>query len=219
MEAVKTLVQCDFDGTITDKDVSFLLLDTFADGDWRKLLAEYQAGEISVGAFNTKAFAMVKADKQALLDLISASGRIKIRPGFPELVNYCSQNGLKFVIVSNGQDFYIKDILEKLGLTDVEFHSARSRFGSKGLDVRYIGPDGSIVENSFKETYTRLFLNQGYRIIYAGNGVSDIYPARLAHHVFATGDLLEKCQETKLDCIPFDDLNDVVKGLESLGLN
>ena len=218
MEAVKTLVQCDFDGTITDKDVSFLLLDTFADGDWRKLLSEYQAGEISVGAFNTKAFAMVKADKQALLDLIFTSGRIKIRPGFPELVNYCSQNGLKFVIVSNGQDFYIKDILEKLGLTDVEFHSARSRFRPEGLDVRYIGPDGSIVEDSFKETYTQLFLNQGYRVIYAGNGVSDIYPARLAHHVFATGDLLEKCRETKLDCIPFNDLNDVVRGLENLQL-
>jgi 2-hydroxy-3-keto-5-methylthiopentenyl-1-phosphate phosphatase len=213
---VKTLVQCDFDGTITDKDVSFLLLDAFADGDWRKLLSRYQAGEMSVGAFNTQAFAMVKADKQTMLDLIFASGKIKVRPGFPELVNYCSQNGLKFVIVSNGQDFYIKDILEKLGLTYVEFHSAQSHFRPEGLEVRYIGPDGSIVEDSFKETYTRLFLNQGYRIIYAGNGISDIYPAKLAHRVFATDELLDKCRSTRIDCIPFNDLNDIVRGLEDL---
>ena len=36
----KTLVQCDFDGTITEEDVSFMLLDAFADRDprrWRQL--------------------------------------------------------------------------------------------------------------------------------------------------------------------------------------
>ena len=39
-EVKKTIVQCDFDGTITDKDVSFLLLNHFADGNWRQLLDE-----------------------------------------------------------------------------------------------------------------------------------------------------------------------------------
>ena len=72
------------------------------------------------------------------------------------------------------------------------------------------------MKDGFKETYTRLFLKQGYRVIYVGNGVSDIYPSRLAHHVFATADLLNTCRETGLDCIPFDNFNDVIKGLESL---
>ena len=214
---MKTLVQCDFDGTITDKDVSFLLLDAFADGDWRALLADYQAGRISVGDFNTRAFAMIKTDKQTMLDLVFNSGEIKIRPGFPELVNYCYRNELKFVIVSNGQDFYIRAFLKKLGLNRVEFYSARSRFFPGGMEVGYIGPDGTLAEDGFKEKYTRLFICQGYEnIIYVGNGVSDIYPARLARHIFATGDLLNKCRETSLNCIPFEDLNDVVKGLEEL---
>ena len=216
---MKTLVQCDFDGTITNKDVSFLLLDALADGDWRQLLAEYQADKISVGNFNTRAFAMIKADKQTMLDLIFTSGKIKIRPGFQELVNYCSQNGLEFVIVSNGQDFYIEAILENLELQNIEFHAARSRFRPEGLEVRYIGPDGNIVEDSFKETYTELFLSKGYHVIYVGNGVSDIYPARRAHHVFATGDLLGKCRETNLDCIPFSDMNDIVTAMKGLPLD
>jgi len=38
---MKTMVQCDFDGTITEEDVSFFLLDTFADGDWRQLWKDY----------------------------------------------------------------------------------------------------------------------------------------------------------------------------------
>ncbi len=35
--ATKTLVQCDFDGTVTEEDVSFMLLDAFANGGWRQL--------------------------------------------------------------------------------------------------------------------------------------------------------------------------------------
>jgi len=57
---VKTLIQCDFDGTITQEDVSFLILDAFASRDWRQLLTQYREGKISVGRFNMKAFAMVK---------------------------------------------------------------------------------------------------------------------------------------------------------------
>jgi len=30
------IIQSDFDGTITEEDVSFALLDVFAQGDWRE---------------------------------------------------------------------------------------------------------------------------------------------------------------------------------------
>ena len=46
---MKTAVQCDFDGTITVEDVSYLLLDNFADGNWRELLKDYTAGKMPVG--------------------------------------------------------------------------------------------------------------------------------------------------------------------------
>ncbi len=216
---MKTVVQCDFDGTITEEDVGFLLLDTFADSNWRQMLKEYQAGKISVGVFNTRAFATIKADKQTLLDFVFNSGKFKIRPGFQELLSYCSGKGLEFVIVSNGQDFYIEAILRRMGVNNIEFFAARSRFKSEGLEVKYIGPDGSELLDSFKEAHTELFLNRGYRVIYVGNGISDIYPARRAHHVFAIGDLLRRCREENLDCTPFDDLNDVVRGLKFLQLD
>jgi len=49
-----------------------------------------------------------------------------------------------------------------------------------------------------------------------GNGISDIFPAKQAHHVFATGELLAYCKETNFNCTSFVDLNDVVRGLELL---
>lgn len=213
-EVMKTLVQCDFDGTITQQDVSYLLLDAFADGDWRHLLAEYRKGKITVGHFNAKSFAMIKAGKQTLLDFIK--DRVKIRPGFGELLSYCQAKGFQFVIVSNGLDFYIDAILRDLAVANVEVFAAQTRFHPEGIEVKYVGPEGNQLQSDFKEAYTRLFVRQGYRVIYIGNGISDLTPARRAHHVFATGELLARCQEMNINCIPFDDLGDIIKELELL---
>jgi len=209
---MKTLVQCDFDSTITEKDQAFLLLDAFADGDWRQLLTEYREGRISVGHFNTGTFAMVKTDRQTLVDFVRRTA--KIRAGFNELVSYCHRKGFKLVIVSNGLDFYIKVILRELGIDDVEVFAAQTQFSPGGMKVKYIGPDGSQLQDGFKEAYTRSFLSKGYRVVYVGNGPSDMPAARLAHHVFARDELLALCKEANLNHTPFADLNDVVRGLE-----
>ncbi|MCK4388210.1 MAG: MtnX-like HAD-IB family phosphatase [Dehalococcoidia bacterium] len=211
---MKTLFQCDFDGTITEQDASFFLLDAFAQGDWRQLLTEYKQHKISVGEFNTKAFAMVKVSQETLLETVR--GEVKIRPGFQELVTYCTKRGFRFVIVSNGLDFYIKAILQEIGLANIEVYAAQAWFHPQGMEVQYIGPDGNQLVDGFKEAYIKLFLKQGYRLIYAGNGDSDIYPAKYAHQVFARGELLNYYRQNNLECQLFDDLTDVIKALNLL---
>jgi len=208
------IVQCDFDGTITEEDVSFALLDAFAQGDWRKLWQQYRENKISVGDFNAKAFATVKASREELLEVVRSEA--KLRDGFHELVTYCQRRGFRLVIVSNGLDFYIASILNDAGLGDIEVHAAQTQFRRGGLRVQYIGPDGTPLSSDFKEAYTAEFLKQSYRVVYVGNGPSDIFPASLAHHIFARDGLLDCCKERNLPCQPFDDLNDVVRGLKSL---
>jgi 2-hydroxy-3-keto-5-methylthiopentenyl-1-phosphate phosphatase len=211
---MKTLVQCDFDGTVTEEDTSFFLLDAFAQGDWRRLLREYKEHKISVGEFNTKAFAMVEADKPTLLGALK--GKVKVRAGFHELVNYCRRKGFRLVIVSNGLDFYIEATLKDLGLENLEVHAAQASFHPEGMEVQYVGPDGKRLEDGVKEAYTKLFLKLGYRVIYVGNGDSDFAPAKYAHHVFATGELLVYCREKNLNYKPFDNFIDVVRDLDLL---
>jgi len=208
---VKILVQCDFDGTVTEEDISFFLLDAFAQGDWRRLLREYRKHKISVGEFNTRAFAMVKADKHKLLEALK--GNVKVRAGLHELVNYCLEKGFRLVIVSNGLDFYVEAVLKDLGLRNIEVYAAQASFHPEGMKVQYVGPDGKRLEDGFKEAYTQSFLKLGYRVIYIGNGDSDVAPAKYAHHVFATGDLLAYCRENNLKYKPFKTFIDVVKEL------
>ena len=212
--SIKTVIQCDFDGTITEKDVSFFLLDAFAQGDWRQLLQEYKEHKISVAYFNTKAFSMVKADEETLLGAIR--DKAKIRAGFQELIAYCSRRDFRLVIVSNGLDFYIKAILKDIGLENLEVHAAQTQFYPEGLVVKYIRPDGKQSDNGLKETYIKLFLSQGYRVIYIGNGDSDVFPAKYAHQVFARSQLLTYCRENNLRCKPFNDLTDIIRALDPL---
>jgi 2-hydroxy-3-keto-5-methylthiopentenyl-1-phosphate phosphatase len=213
---MKIAVQLDFDGTVTEEDVSFLLLDTYVGSVWREYLEEYSSGRMTVGAFNRWVFGLMKADRQAMTELVLGSGRVKIRPGFKELVEYCREKGYRVVIVSNGLLFYIHAILERLGISGVDVYAAENEFYPGGLKVRYIGPDGAELDAGFKEAYTGQLRKEGYEVIYIGNGGSDIYPSRRCRHVFATAQLLERCRQEGLACLPFTDFFDVIRGMKTL---
>ncbi|MDZ4230504.1 MAG: MtnX-like HAD-IB family phosphatase [Dehalococcoidales bacterium] len=207
-ETTKMLVQCDFDGTVTEEDVSFMLLDTFAEGNWRERLKEYEAGRISVGRFNMEAFSMIKVGREALLEVVRR--KTKVRPGFKEMVAYCRRRGIRFVIVSNGLDFYIKEIMDGLGLEDVEIFAARTHFHPGSIEVHYVGPEGNYLDDNFKGAYVNSFLGEGYCVVYMGNGTSDILASKDCHHIFATSTLLSHCERTGRECTPFTDFAEVL---------
>lgn len=210
----KRLLQCDFDGTLTEEDVSFLILDRYAEGDWRAILKEYQSGAISVGAFNNRAFAMVKQEQATLEDLVC--NEAKLRPGLSALVEYCRLNNIEMAIVSNGLDFYIRALLGKNGLNHLRVIAATTEFTSSGLDSHYYASDGRELMAEFKEYYTNSFIQRGFQVFYAGNGPSDIPASKLAEHTFATDSLLDFYIQQGVPHTPFNDLHDIVAGLRSL---
>ncbi|MFC2039644.1 HAD-IB family phosphatase [Chloroflexota bacterium] len=211
------LIQCDFDGTITEEDVSFLIFDVLGNRDgWHRLMDEYKAERITVGEFNRRAFAEVKTTPEELTDLVLKSGRVQIKPGFIELITFCIKNDVGFAIVSNGCDIYIDTILTDLGLKDIEFHAATGKLLADTIAVQYIGPEGEMLEKGFKDAYARQYLARGHRLIYIGNGVSDFPAAEMAEQIFATADLADCCREKGVAFRPFTDMYDVVRGLEEI---
>lgn len=208
---IKKLIQCDFDGTVTNIDVSLLVLEQFAAGKWQHYWDQYQNGEITVGKFNDIVFGMIRAGRDQILEFIK--DRYFVRPGFSDLIKYCGENDIKFVIVSNGLDFYIGETLKKYGLNNIEYHAAETDFTSEGMKVRYVAHNGLHLDDDFKLSYTQLFREQGYRIVYIGDGHSDLEPARNCEKVFATDSLLKHCRDQNMDCTEFDDFNKVIKGI------
>ena len=213
MDNKKILIQCDFDGTVTFDDISFMLLDAFATGDWRALDDEYTAGKITVGEFNNRVFSMLGADKKEMLDYLK--GKVVVRTGFEDFAALCKKKGIRLVIVSNGWDFYVRQILEDKGLGNLEYHSSETFVDKGKLRVRYVGPDGSVVDNEFKEKYVNKYVKEGYHVVYIGNGSSDLSPAKSAHQIFATESLLEHCQRIGLSCIPFTSFHEISQVVSS----
>jgi len=212
----KTAVQLDFDGTVTEEDISFLLLDKYTGNSWHMYLDEYTSGDISVGRFNQSAFGMIRADEKTLTEFVLNSPKTRIRPGLKDFIDYCKAKDLRIIVVSNGLTFYIKAILSNLGIDGLEIHAAENVFSPSGMNVRYLGPDGREVDAGFKESYTDMLLREGYEVIYVGNGTSDIYPSRKASYVFATQDLLRRCQRENIKCYPFKDFRDVIETMKTL---
>ncbi len=209
-----TLIQCDFDGTLTIGDVSFLILDEFTGQGWRQLFQDYMQGKLSVNAFNSAAFSRVKASRETLDDFVRQ--KAVMRPGLFELLAACHKRGFRFVIVSNGMTFYIDTLLKMLGLNEVEFQAAQSLFNPGGIKAWYAGPGGELLENGFKEAYVQHFMDKGYRVVYIGNGASDFSPARMCQHIFAIDNLLNECRAANVEHTPFSDLYEVAQGIISL---
>ena len=73
---MKMIIQCDFDGTITMEDMGIYLLDTFAKGDWHHWVEQYRDNKITVGEFNSRAFAMVRAAGAQTLTETGLTGHV-----------------------------------------------------------------------------------------------------------------------------------------------
>ena len=93
--------------------------------------------------------------------------------------------------------------MKKLGINGVDMYAAENIFFPGGMKVRYVGPDGKELEAGFKEAYTEMLCQEGYDVIYVGNGTSDIYPSRKAKHVFATADLIAALPGRKAKVLSF----------------
>lgn len=214
MEKSVLIVQCDFDDTITVGNVSAAIREAFGPRDWAAMEEEYLSGKYSVEESNIRQFALVKAAKEDIEDFVL--GEVVIRYAFDEFVEYCLGEGIRLVIVSSGLDLYIKPTLRQLGLDHVEAYSGMARVTPDGVIVEYVGPSGAAMTRGFKESYLRHLKRAGDTVVYVGDGLSDIVPAKEADFVVARSTLARHFQASSLPCLSFETFNDVGKHVEAI---
>jgi len=202
------IIQCDFDGTITRNNLSVLLREKYACDGWKRIDSDYLSGHLTVEQSNKLQFALIKEPKAKLQEF--ARQHIELRPGFLEFVRHCRENAIPFVIVSSGLDFYIKPVLAAVGMPDIELHCGLTTFSSDGIGVSYYDPEGNILNQGFKKTYSIWLKKRDMNITYLGDGLSDLEAARQADHVFATGQLLDLLNSQSIACSAFSDFYDVL---------
>lgn len=177
---VKYIVLCDFDGTITTQDISVLVLENFAEGEWRQYEDLLEADEINVEDCLELEFNHVKTPIDKIADKMKS--QIVIREGFHDFAKYCSKHSLPLLIVSAGLDFIIEYVQNLLGI-NLPVIAPKTHF-KDGITFTfpkryYAGSE------DFKADSVNHYKENDYKIIFIGDGGSDYYGAKYADIVFA----------------------------------
>ena len=208
------IIQCDFDGTIIRNNLSILLREAFAQGDWQGIDADYLRGRLTVEQSNRLQFAFIKEPEEKLREFVCQ--HIELRPGFVEFAGYCRKNAIPIVIVSSGLDFYIKPVLAQIGMLDLELHCGQTSFGKDGIIVSYYDPEGNIINKGFKRKHLSSLKKRDNNVVYIGDGLSDLEAARQADYVFATGHLERLLNTEAVACSAFSDFYDLLSQVRLL---
>lgn len=206
------LLTLDFDDTIILGNSTRHVYERFAAEGWREIEADYQAGKMTVEQFNIRAFDLVEADADALAASALEVG--EVRDGFLELVDWAHWHDWQVMVVSNGFDFAVGAIMDRLGLDRIARHAGRTRFTYRWR-VRYDSPRGVEIEDGFKLSFAQAFRQSGDFVVYFGDGASDVPAAKIASAVFARDTLLTRLAGTRERVYPFESFRDAIAVLDA----
>ncbi len=207
---MRALVFCDFDGTATEQDAQQAIMTHFTGDAWRPINDVWTRGQVTTAQRAAVQWGLVRASPEAVRAFVMEA--VTFTPGFPAFVAWCQTEGHPLHLVSDGFDLYIDPLLAREGLA----HLPRT--------VNHLTLDGGTPQFRFQHqnpacdrcgNCKRWILEQARaadpdaRIVYLGDGVSDLCPARVADVVLARRALLERCQVVELPCYPFDDFDTV----------
>jgi 2-hydroxy-3-keto-5-methylthiopentenyl-1-phosphate phosphatase len=206
---------CDFDGTICIPDACDFLLQRFAPPEWKELNDAVWRGEITEREAFPRQIELLRVTwdvaRRELLD------GVIIREGFAEFAAFCRAHELSLTILSGGLRQLIDELLHKAGVGGLPVISHTAAINrDRWKAVLWSGKRYAEHCSHCKCSFVLEQRNAGKKIIYIGDGYTDLCPAQHADILFATGKLARACAESARPFIPFETFFDIGRELESL---
>lgn len=207
---------CDFDGTISSRDIGYDLFDRFGVQEpWHSQLMD---GSLGIRDY-WRAMARdlrVPMDATVLDEYLRG---IPIDSGFSDLLDLIRSEDIPFTIVSDGFDLYIKRYLQLNGVEELEIycnHAELDEHGRMSMSFPHAAEGCDCICAVCKRNLVLRLAHPDARIIYIGDGVSDRCPAGHADIIFAKDRLAAYCNAERLPHYPFKTLGDVSRQLRLL---
>jgi 2-hydroxy-3-keto-5-methylthiopentenyl-1-phosphate phosphatase len=191
----RILVLCDFDGTICTVDMGNKILNRFTGEGWDEIDRAYCADEIGSRDAYTQVASLFRGTRSQMLEYVSNYERLD--PHFSDFYQFCRIN--------------IDAILRKHNLQDIEFFSNVVVFpDSNTLSIEFPRINNQCEKcGTCKNSVLKQYRLEYDRVIYVGNGHSDVCPAKDADLVFAKDVLYEKCVQNGTSCIHYENFGDI----------
>lgn len=207
----------DFDGTIIKKDFFWHIIDklmTETDvGPWD----DYKAGKITHFEGLNRIFQKIRVPVEKLHKLIF---EISIEECFKDTMEICGEKNIPVYVISAGADYYIKIILDHLGIKDsINIIANESEYSPETGLVMTKSPKDALFHSEnygVDKAGVIKYLKKKYKkVIFAGDGTPDFPAAEHADVVFARGALLELCKNNRVEAHNLDSYCSVLEYLKN----
>ena len=213
------IVFCDFDGTITDIDVTDEILSQLAHPSWREVEQAWVQGLIGSRECLERQMALVETTEKELNTLIDSIG---IDPHFSRFYRFTQKHAVPFYVLSDGFDYVVRRVLRHAGVNG-ELRNGSHLFTSalqfEGRRLAASFPSYSPpCEHGCATCKPRIIRRLGHKhrpIIYIGDGLSDRFAVEESDVVFAKRQLLVHCREFGIGYHSFHTFADVEAALAS----
>lgn len=207
MKPTKYLVFFDFDNTITPFDVLDDIIERFSiDKKWVEFERIWKEGKIGSRECLEAQLRSIRITRKELFKYLL---KIRIDPYFSKVLSLLKKKGIKPVILSDDFSFVIRTILRNNGVRKVTVYSNKLKFKKDRLIPSF--PHTNIVCFRCGHCKKNNLLRANFedKIIYVGDGLSDVCPAESSDIVFAKGGLSRHFRKKRKKYIPFKSLKDV----------
>jgi 2,3-diketo-5-methylthio-1-phosphopentane phosphatase len=214
------VVFCDFDGTITQLDVTDEILSELAHPSWREVEQEWVRGQIGSRECLERQMALVDASAEQFHALLDS---IPIDPHFSSFYRFTQRHRIPFYVLSDGFDYVIRRILKRSGVDGALRNGAHLFSSALRLEGRRLIPffplSAQPCEHGCGTCKAAIIrrLGAGRRpIVFIGDGLSDRFAVEFSDVVFAKSRLLTYCREHGIACRPYETFAEVEDGLARL---
>jgi 2-hydroxy-3-keto-5-methylthiopentenyl-1-phosphate phosphatase len=216
----RPIIFSDFDGTITQIDVTDAILEQFADPAWHAVEDEWTRGAIGSRECLARQMALVHTSREKLDALIDS---IPVDADFGAFYPFTESRGLPFYVLSDGFDYVIRRVLRRTGV-DGTLRNGRHLFSS-ALQVRagkltpsFPHPRAGCEHGcaTCKPRIMRRLRRERHPVVFIGDGLSDCFAVHAADVVFAKDKLLAYCREQGIAAEPFETFAGIEAQLDRL---
>jgi 2-hydroxy-3-keto-5-methylthiopentenyl-1-phosphate phosphatase len=212
----KLAVFCDFDGTITEKDIGDELFKEL--GVFEPYHSHLIQGELDISDYWK--ILCKSLGKTAEYDYIYRYvDKYDVDSNFRMFAEFLREEEIPIKVVSDGFDVYIDSVLKRLELDWIPVHSNKMMFAAGKEPVPYfpLASESCVCKvASCKRNAVLNSCDHETIIVYIGDGISDFCAAEHSDIIFAKKKLAAHCNKYRIPHYPFTNFFDVYRIMKDI---